>query len=171
MGRPRIKINPKRGQRLKQLCISENITFKSLADSIPISAQSISEIVNGKASLTEQVARRVVELFPKYRFEWLMGFDDFKTEAEARLLPAAQRLLQDEQRRDNLTNGIVSLGGSCGYLFKPEGKNVVIMTDDGKVLARTSIEMFMQFEYAVQSFCAFTLNQIITHCEEAKNNG
>lgn len=44
-----------------------------------VSQQTISKIINGTATLTEQMARTITEKFPKYRIEWLLGYDSFKT--------------------------------------------------------------------------------------------
>ena len=79
MSRPRVKINPKRGKNLKELCADEKISQAELAKKIFVSQQTISKIINGTATLTEQMARAITEKFPKYRIEWLLGYDSFKT--------------------------------------------------------------------------------------------
>lgn len=83
MPRPKVKINPICGKRLKELCKEQKITQTKLSEIIFITQQTLSKIVNGECSLTEQTARKIVNIFPIYRIEWLMGLDDYKTEAEA----------------------------------------------------------------------------------------
>lgn len=79
MPRPKVNINPKCGKNLKKLCDDENISQAGLAEMIFVSQQTISKIINGKATLTEQTARAITEKFPKYRMEWLLGYDSFET--------------------------------------------------------------------------------------------
>jgi len=66
-----------RGKRLKMLIEEQGINQTQLAKLIPISQQTVSKIIQGKANLTEETARRVSELFPgsMYTFEKLMGYD------------------------------------------------------------------------------------------------
>ena len=79
MPRPKREINPKQGENLKKLCDNENITQAKLAEMIFLSQQTISKIINGSATLTEHTARAITEKFPKYRMEWLLGYDSFET--------------------------------------------------------------------------------------------
>lgn len=81
MARPKLVINPKRCERLKEL-IHENTTQQKLSVLTGISQQAISAMVNERANVTETTAREVLKHYPEYRFEWLMGYDDFKTTSE-----------------------------------------------------------------------------------------
>lgn len=81
MARPAIKINPKRAERLKIVIDDKKITQKHLSELTGISQQAISAMVNGKTNVTETTARAVVDIFPEYRFEWLMGYIDDKNAA------------------------------------------------------------------------------------------
>lgn len=80
-----MEINPIRGLRVKQLCEEQGINQTELSQRIYISQQKISEMINGKANVTETTARAIIKAFPQYRFEWLMGYDDFKTLIELNL--------------------------------------------------------------------------------------
>lgn len=79
MPHPKTDINPLWGKRLKQLCEENKLSQAELAERIPISQQTISKIINGKAALTLQTAQRIVDLFPQWRIEYLTGRDGFKT--------------------------------------------------------------------------------------------
>ena len=79
MPHPRATINPLWAKRLKELCEDNKVSQAKLAERIPISQQTISKIINGKATLTLQTAQRIIELFPSYRIEWLTGADNYKT--------------------------------------------------------------------------------------------
>ena len=80
MARPAVKVKALCGKRLKQLIGEQKITQNELSKMIFISPQTISKIVNGTASLTEPVAWSIIDKFPEYRIEWLLGIDDFPTE-------------------------------------------------------------------------------------------
>ena len=84
MARQKVEINPICGQRLKQICQEQGITQKQLHEKIHLSQQAISAIVKGKASLTGDIANKVIEVFPQYRIEWLLGYDDMPTEEYAK---------------------------------------------------------------------------------------
>ena len=79
MGRPRVEINVIRGIRVKQLCEDQKISQQELSQTTGISQQNISLMINGKANVTESTAKILVREFPQYRFEWFMGYDDYKT--------------------------------------------------------------------------------------------
>lgn len=79
MPHPKAEINPLWGIRLKEICEQCDIRQAELAKRIFISQQTISKIINGKATLTLQTAQRIIDLYPQYRIEWLTGRDDYKT--------------------------------------------------------------------------------------------
>ena len=79
MARPRREINAECGKRLKTLLEETGTTQNKLADLIHISQQTISQIITGKANLTPETARMIIEEFPDYRLNWLLEYDDLKT--------------------------------------------------------------------------------------------
>lgn len=84
-GRPMREINLKRQERFKTFLEDQKengITQKKLAEMLFISQQTISKIANKSGNLTEETAERISKLFPQYRLQWLLGFDDFKTDDE-----------------------------------------------------------------------------------------
>ena len=85
MGRPPMTINPAWAENVRTVCREEGITQTQLAEKIHLSQQTISKIAQGKASLTEQTAKLIIKLFPKYRFQWLMGYEDYKTDEELKI--------------------------------------------------------------------------------------
>ena len=99
MGRKAVTINPKKGERLRQLLQEYNVSQKEIASVLNYSPEQISYIINGKRNLTEPAAKEIVKYFNSIdendpqclpsmrnektiRFEWLMGYDDCKTERE-----------------------------------------------------------------------------------------
>lgn len=82
MGRKRVELHPIRGERLKFILEREKVKQVDLQEKIGISQQNVSEIIHGKINLTDYNAKLIINLFPesRYRFQWLMGYDDIMTE-------------------------------------------------------------------------------------------
>lgn len=86
MPRKRIEPNPLSGQRVKKLLKENTIdgmraTQERLAEKLDISTVYLSDIVRGSKRLTPELAIKIAKLFPPTRIEWLLGEDDFQTEA------------------------------------------------------------------------------------------
>lgn len=75
MPRKAVEIRSIRSERLKTLIDEQGITQAMLSAKIFISQQTISKIINGKANLTEETARKIIEAYPGYSLDYLMGFD------------------------------------------------------------------------------------------------
>lgn len=82
MGRKKIEINTKRGERLKQLLSDGGMGQNELAAIIGYTKEHISYIINGRRNLTEEAAQAIIKQFSGTRIEWLMGYDDYKTEGD-----------------------------------------------------------------------------------------
>jgi len=78
MSRKKEEVNPASGLRLKSLLVANGTTQKDFAAKFGYTEQHISQIIKGKRRLTSEMAHRVAEEFC-CRYEWLMGYDDFKT--------------------------------------------------------------------------------------------
>lgn len=76
MGRKRTEINPIRAERVKTIIQREKLNQKQLADVLNRTQQNINNIVQGKTGLTEEAAKQIIALFPHYRLQWLLGYDD-----------------------------------------------------------------------------------------------
>ncbi len=111
MAHPRSNINPLWGERLKTLCDNEKITQKELSKRIFLSQQTISKIINGKASLTMQTAREIIKNYPQYRIEWLMGDSKYKNPAQQMLNVVSEMNSEGEL----LLHGLLSFAEMTGY--------------------------------------------------------
>lgn len=118
MARPWVKINVKRCKRLKQIIDETKITQYHLAELTNISPQSISNMVRCKANVTEKTARAVVEVFPQYNFEWLMGHSEYKTELEQRLSPKIFAIVS-KKKREKAVNGFFEAHGLSFTRYLP----------------------------------------------------
>lgn len=76
------EINPKSGKRLKELIAEQKTTQEKLSEKLGCTPQHLSLIVVGKKRLTEENARTVAKIYPHIRYEWLMGWDDYKTKLD-----------------------------------------------------------------------------------------
>ena len=66
--------------RIKSLLRENGMYQQTLADEIPLTAQYFSAMINGNRPFQVSVAKRIAEIFSPVRYEWIMGYDDFKTE-------------------------------------------------------------------------------------------
>lgn len=82
MSRKKTEINPERAERVKKIIEWEKISQTDFADRIHQSQQNVSRIVNLKNALTEETAQEIIKVFPRYRIEWLLGYDDYPTFAD-----------------------------------------------------------------------------------------
>lgn len=104
MGRRKTEINPVRGEHLKELLAENHITQKELAERIGYSKEHISFVVVGKRNMPEEMAKTISRYFPYARFEWLMGYDDFKTEDDK----AKHDLLAERENEVKVWRAILS---------------------------------------------------------------
>ncbi len=88
MGRKKAEINPIRAERLKILIDREkkirhgDFSQIKFAESINMAQQNVSRIIQMHQALYEQTARHIIEQYPNYRIEWLLGYDDYMTLAD-----------------------------------------------------------------------------------------
>lgn len=101
MGRKKVVIDPICGKRLSELISDYGMTHKDFAEAIGYTKEQVSFMVNGKRNITVYSARAIAEKFPSVRFEWLMGYDDFKTEAD-RISAIVGKSYASEDLIDNL---------------------------------------------------------------------
>ena len=70
-----------RVSRIKELLKDKGLKQKDLADVLDIEPQNLSRcLTSGKVS--EKTCLKIIEAFPEYRLEWLLGYNDYKTEEE-----------------------------------------------------------------------------------------
>lgn len=118
MSRKRVDVNPIRGERLKILLTENGIDQKELADKIGYTKEHISYIINGRRNLTEEAARAIIKQFPGTRIEWLMGYDDFRTQLQLSFFPAVKSLVSTRNRKRALEKLLSAYGLS--FEFDPE---------------------------------------------------
>ena len=112
MARKRVEIKPQCGKRLKDWLNECNITQEELGNRIHLSQQTISKIVNGKATLTPDVARLISESVPNADGEFILSDyllnPDFEHKTESALLHSR---LAREYRCDDLIDQLIQSHG------------------------------------------------------------
>lgn len=110
-----------RGERVKEVYTREGMKQTKFALAVRIPQQAISEMINGKRTVTEESAQRIHDCFPKYRLEWLMGYDDCMTIEDVWALIGTSINRISEQRQA-FYQGVTLLANVCGYTI--EGNTV-----------------------------------------------
>ena len=72
---------PVSAKRLRELLKDYGISQRELAERIHVDARYISMIACGTRGLSIDMASRIAGCFPETRVQWLLGLDEFKTEA------------------------------------------------------------------------------------------
>lgn len=166
MSRTKTEINPKRAENVKKLIEAEKITQTELADRIHMTQQNISRIVQMKQPLTEETARLIIEAFPEYRIEWLLGYDDSMTHYEwADNIQLMKDLVADSMW-GIIEKSLNKEGKSLKFVHR-SGQHVdsterlradcyySVVDREGNELKRlTALEM-VQFEEKIQEYCDF----------------
>lgn len=120
MARPKVKINPAWSQIIRRICLDQGISQAALSRNINLSQQTVSKIAQGKASLTKETAEAIIKVYPEYRFQWLMGLDEYPTTAEC----DTNRLLDEwwagDQQRERVEKLLLVHGYSVERLFDPQ---------------------------------------------------
>jgi len=129
MPKRKLEINPKSKERLKELCNGKPLTQAMLSEKTGISQNTLSKIANGKAPMSDYVAQEIIKAVPGIRREWIMGYDDFKTEAER-----ISAIIGKNCAREDLINSLISLHGytveDATFLLKVKAPQVEKGKDD-----------------------------------------
>lgn len=154
-----------RVSRIRTLLDREGLKQKDLADALDIEPQNLSRcMVSGKIS--EKMCRNIVECFPEYRIEWLLGDDDSMTDIEwADNIQNMKDLVADSMW-GIIEKSLNKEGKSLKFVHRT-GQHVdsserlradcyySIVDREGNELKRlTALEM-VQFEEKIQEYCDF----------------
>ena len=173
MPRKRIEPNPLSGQRVKKLLKENTIdgmraTQERLAEKLDISTVYLSDIVRGSKRLTPELAIKIAKLFPPTRIEWLLGEDDFQTEAmrfmdEMAVIRHEGNLLYTglcafAELTDYKTTPLAMNAGSFEEFF--DAVKAAYRITDGKQSVTLSLEEMNQFENEVCDFVELKLKHL-----------
>ena len=115
MARPEREINVECGKRLKMLLKETGTTQKELSNKIYLSQQTISQIINGHATLTPETAKLIIGEFPEYNIYWLLGElpVEIRNAADIRKASAALISGQINRRQSYMINSLDFFGYDC----------------------------------------------------------
>lgn len=117
MAKTDIELGKKRGERVKELIKAHNMTQEELAYKIGYTPTHLSAVLNGRRSLTVEAAQSISELFPATRYQWIMCFDDFKTDNE-KAIKKISDINSEWQSRLSAVRILAYLSGYDIELFK-----------------------------------------------------
>lgn len=120
------EVNPLRGERMKEIIRREGITQAQLAEVLGVGEVHLSNIANGKRSLTDKRAEKIIALYPRYRLSWLLGYDDYMTEEDALRGP----LKRIAQRMVGWKVAVEYTLQSMGYTVRLNGADYLDTVDD-----------------------------------------
>lgn len=160
MGRKRTEINKKGCERLKLLLKDNNMTQREFADLANYSEVHVCGVVNGTRNITEDLARIAAEIFPPTRIQWILGLDDYRTEAEKRNEEFLGAVNESQSRVDAFTV-LLRLAGYDVELAARDGTDLIISLIDGvrsgytiykgdEVLGRCPLERYNMLAFDMQ---------------------
>lgn len=76
------EIDFERAENIKTILKLENMTQAKFAERINMSPENLNRIIKLRHPLREATAELICEYFPKYRLNWLLGYDSYMTEEE-----------------------------------------------------------------------------------------
>lgn len=158
MARLKVEINPVCGERLKQLIKDNGTTQKQLAKDIGVSEQTIYNVVHGKYSLTDTVAKLILERYPNYCTDlWLLGKAEYKTPEDEntavkdRIRNGINQIFRSNlEHHERMLNVFSHLVSECGYIAEYDGFNANIK----KRIDKDSLSAYDVAFYESQSFNA-----------------
>ena len=112
MGRPHVEINKKRGENLKLLLENEGVKQIELSKRINLSQQTISRIIKGTASLTEETAKLIIKEFPEYSLDWLLAVKPLPSEASQRIVDRLNKIASHQKA---MYSNLIEIVCDCGY--------------------------------------------------------
>jgi DNA-binding XRE family transcriptional regulator len=184
MARPKVEVREIPCKRFNQILEETKVSQKWLSEHIFISVQTISGMKHGSANVSSETARRIVQIFPQYSYEWLMGYTDYKNQSEK----FGALISEGQNEADLLLRGLIAFAKLTGYkigLKSPahgpnetsaSAENWVKMFRDGYTIQKDgqtvnlSLEEMNLFENEVCDFVELKLKHLLKQKGD-KNNG
>lgn len=186
MARKRSEVNAIRGKRLGELLSWHGIDQKDFAEKIGYTKEHISYIINGHRNLTIDAAEKIVKIFPDIRIEWLMGYDDYRTQIDVDAAP----LVHEMDVRKGSRGAMQILSKLAGYEITTENHSgerhyrvalnsdgcsleqvdlVYIISKGGKEIARCDDSRYHALAKEVAEFAEFKMQKLCNELEEKQN--
>ena len=170
--------NKKQGERVKAVRLAQKssnpqrkaMTQEEFAALLSIEPNYLSMIERGARSLPERQARKIADLFPPTRFQYLMGYDDFPTELELQ----AYHVLKPRFERQKRKKAVEALFNSIELSIKPNTVNsdlemdlssFVILPKDQR---QSAIDDFFSLRDRPDGVSVVLKGSVIGHCSQAE---
>ncbi len=174
-------ISDLRVDRMKKLMDREKLSQEKLGEKLAMSQQAISRILNSK-KVSEGTIIRIVEAFPNYRKQWLLGYDDIPTVEEwaLRMNQSILHLNTAQNEGEVLFHALSALASLNGFVvnsqsFSGEPEDVVhalytaySIEKDGKVI-NLSVDEMNLLENEINDFAKSRIDYLFRWKEA--NNG
>ena len=159
-GRKIIPPSDLRAERIKELMRREKLSQAKLGKRLYKEQQNISRILKS-AKISEETIDCIVDAFPSYRKQWLLGYDDIPTveELERRKVQSLLALNTAHKESDLLFLGSCAFASLNGYIIEApdiegerEVEEVISAIRDGYTIKRgkerikLSVEEMNRFE-------------------------
>ena len=166
-----------RGENLRKVLSDYGISQANLAEKLNYSKEHISYIVNGRRNLTLDIAEKIVKLLPDIRLEWLMGYDNYRTQLDADAAPSIREM---DMRKDS-RGAMQILAKLAGYEITTENHSgerrhrivlnsescqldqtdlVYIISKGGKEIGRCDDSRYHALAKEVAEFAEFKLQKL-----------
>lgn len=168
MARKKEEINPICGQNLRKLLSDHKMAQKDLAKILNYTEQHLSLIINGSRRLTVETARKIAAIFPGTRYEWLMGYDNFRSNDEV-ISAAVNNIYKEAETRREFTEYVFDL---CGYKVKyfpkeEEFPGIVLdnncygIIKNNLVIAYMSVQECSQLVHEITNYAKYLVNNAV----------
>lgn len=159
------KTNKELGARVTKARKAHKKTQQWLAEQLGVAPNYISMIETGNRRLTEKNAEKIAKLFPPFRVQWFIGWDDFATEDEK---------IENERLRSQ-RGGIMEqeiwkkIAQRAGYEFNYReipideflhGGEAYILSDSSGEKIGLNMSEYMEFWNDFMDYAAFRLQRV-----------
>jgi len=170
MSRPKTDINPLRAERVKTMISREGISQSDFAARVPLTQQAISRIVNLKTALTEETAAAIIRAYPRYRIEWLLGYDGVMThedewdnyyELKNHAADGMWAIIETSLKRQGKSLKFVHRQGQhvdATHRAKADCYYSIVDSSGSEIKRLTAADM-MDFEDLIQDYCDFMVDR------------
>ena len=164
------KLSQKRAKRITELMIDEGYgrtgetgTGGDFAAKIGMKPQNFSRTM--KRNITDKTCQQIINAFPKYNLQWLLGYSDIKTNKE-KFFVGIQELETETQLLDNglysftqvsgFTVDISPMDGSIDEILHSIKSHYCTISKDDKSIT-LSLEDLRHFENEICDYVEFRL--------------
>ena len=172
MAGKRVPINWDAVHRVKKLLNDNGKSQEWLAEQLDLSPVTISRLLTGKHSITDDRAKKIANLFPGTRHEWIMGEDDFQTDEEK----LSSMALRNYERADAEVKAFFSSAKAVGFdfVFTPNNKDTDYqIVYDNELVGQISCDRWSQMidDFLYSTLCLILKDTALTPQFWTKVNG